>query len=167
MCRRRLLQNTGRNIRMKEFCNMWWCAGMQPLQPCNVVIYSRHTAEDFASLACCPRHCNTGTSEVWTSRGSPQQSLAVHLIHQMAWVCRFKSAQTAATSTVRLAAGNEARRIALFAVAGRVRFTAAWELADSIGSVALVCRSPAQGLPLSLVAVWFSLESECMVQVCQ
>jgi len=43
---------------------------MQPVQCYNVVIYSRHTAEDFASLVCRPWHCNSSTSEVRTSRGS-------------------------------------------------------------------------------------------------
>jgi len=120
---------------------------MQPTQPYNVVICSRHVAEDFASLVCCPWLCNSSSTEVRKSRGSAQQSLTVHFIHQMARVCRVKSAQTAATSSVCLAAGNETCCLALSTVAGGVHFTTARELADLIGSVALVCRASAQGLP--------------------
>jgi len=118
------------------------------------IVYVRYTTEKFPSLVRRSWCSNSITTQVWASHRATQQSLNVHIIHQMACLCYVKSAQAAATSSVCLAAGNEARYVTLCTMAGRVYCTTAWEDSDRDGSVSLVRRTSVQGKIQTVTALY-------------
>ena len=111
-----------------------------------VFFNASYVAEEFPLLVHCTWQGNSNTSQVWASCGATRQSLNVHVIHQMAGVCCVNSAEAAASSSMCLAAGNEACCVTFSTMAGRVHNTTAWKGSDHVSTISVVHCTSTQGL---------------------